>query len=145
MDTVGDQVDRLTRRRARIATIVGYLFIVTQGTRSVGIQSAHYTPLVQWFLSIAWLLLFLVFVLFGSGMLRGKTVRAQLNDEGTKSNRQAALVYAFWTMMAGTAFYYAYSFYQPMQVREVIPMLVTLGAASASLSFGNLERRALKS
>jgi hypothetical protein len=139
-----DVSDRIARRRAWLATIIGYLFIVTQGTRAVGIQSAHLSPLAQWFLSTAWVLLLLVFVLFGAGLLRGRAVRAQLNDEGTKSNRQAALVYAFWVTMAGMAFYYGYSFYRPVDVREVIPMLATLGAASASLTFGGLERRALK-
>ncbi len=148
-----DQVDRLTRRRARIATAMGVLFVSTQGFRIADDQmtgqmtgpGAYRTvDYVQFFASTFWLAMLLLFILFGGGLLRGKAVRALLNDEGTEENRRRALVAGFWATMAGAAICYAITFYEPVQTREAIHVIITIGVGATLLRFGALERRALR-
>lgn len=144
-----DQVDRLTRRRARIATAMGVLFVSTQGFRVANDQmtgAGFYRAVdyVQFFASTFWLAMLLLFILFGGGLLRGKAVRALLNDEGTEDNRRRALAAGFWATMAGAAICYAITFYEPVQTREAIHVIITIGVGATLLRFGALERRALK-
>jgi signal transduction histidine kinase len=149
MDAVGDQVDRMTRRRARIATAMGILFISTQGFRIANDQMTETimrrpVDYVQFFASTFWLLMLLVFILFGGGLWRSKSVRSMFNDEGTEENRRRSMVAGFWAMMAGSALCYAITFYEPVQAREAIHVIITIGVGATLLRFGALERRALR-
>jgi ABC-type amino acid transport system permease subunit len=149
MDAVGDQVDRLTRRRARIATAMGILFISMQGLRIADDQMTEEmlrrpVDYVQFFASTFWLFMLLVFILFGGGLWRSKSVRSMLNDEGTEENRRRSMVAGFWAMMAGAALCYAITFYEPVRAREAIHVIVTIGVGATLLRFGALERRALR-
>lgn len=144
-----DQVERLTRRRARIATAMGVLFVATQGFRiaddqMTGPAAYRAVDYVQFFATSFWLLMLLLFILFGGGLWRGKAVRALLNDEGTEDNRRRALVAGFWATMAGAALCYGLTFYEPVQTREAIHVILTIGVGATLLRFGALERRALK-
>ncbi len=71
-------------------------------------------------------------------------MRALLNDEGTEENRRRALVAGFWATMAGAAICYAITFYEPVQTREAIHVIITIGVGATLLRFGALERRALR-
>lgn len=148
MTDVGDQVDRITRRRAGIATVMGVLFISTQGFRVANDQmteTAHRpVEYVQFFASTFWLLMLLAFILFGGGLWRSKSVRAMLNDEGTEENRRRAMASGFWAMMTGAAVCYALTFYEPVQTREAVHVIITIGVGATLLRFGALERRALR-
>lgn len=149
MADIGDQVDRITRRRARIATVMGVLFISTQGFRVANDQMTESTLVrpvdyVQFFASTFWLLMLLAFILFGAGLWRSKSVRAMLNDEGTEDNRRRAMASGFWAMMTGAAVCYALTFYEPVQTREAVHVIITIGVGATLLRFGGLERRALK-
>ena len=149
MDDLGDRVDRLTRRRARIATAMGIWFIAMQGVRIVddpmtGEMLRRPVDYVQFVASTVWLLMLLVFILFGGGLWRSKSVRAMLNDENTEENRRRAVASGFWAMMAGAALCYAITFYEPVKAREAIHVIITIGVGATLLRFGALERRALK-
>ncbi|HEY1124648.1 MAG TPA: hypothetical protein VGE65_03370 [Sphingobium sp.] len=148
MTDVGDQVDRITRRRARIATVMGVLFISTQGFRVANDQMTETArrpvEYVQFFASTFWLLMLLVFILFGGGLWRSKSIRAMLHDEGTEENRRRAMASGFWAMMTGAAVCYALTFYEPVQTREAVHVIITIGVGVTLLRFGVLERRALK-
>ena len=148
MTDLGDQVDRITRRRARIATVMGVLFIATQGFRIANDQMTEtvHRPVeyVQFFASTFWLFMLLVFILFGGGLWRSKSIRAMLNDEGTEENRRRSMASGFWAMMVGAAICYALTFYEPVQTREAVHVIITIGVGATLLRFGALERRALK-
>lgn len=149
MTDVGDQVDRITRRRARIATAMGALFISTQGFRVANDQmtdTSVHRPVdyLQYFASTFWLMMLFVFILFGAGLWRSKPVRAMLNDEGTEENRRRAMASGFWSMMLGAAVCYALTFYEPVRTREAVHVIITIGVGATLLRFGALERRALK-
>jgi len=149
MAEIGEQVDRITRRRARIATAMGVLFISTQGFRVANDQMTEPTVVrtvdyVQFFASTFWLLMLLAFILFGGGLWRSKSVRAMLNDEGTEENRRRAMASGFWAMMTGAAVCYALTFYEPVQTREAVHVIITIGVGATLLRFGALERRALR-
>lgn len=148
MTDVGDQVDRVTRRRARIATVMGVLFISTQGFRVANDQMTETAQrpveYLQFFASTFWLLMLLVFILFGGGLWRSKSIRAMLNDEGTEENRRRAMGSGFWAMMTGAAVCYALTFYEPVQTREAVHVIITIGVGATLLRFGALERRALR-
>ena len=149
MDALGDQVDRLTRRRARIATAMGVLFVSTQGFRLVDEKVAQSTAIrpvdyVQFFASTFWLAMLLVFILFGGGLWRSRSVRAMLNDEGTEENRRRAIVSGFWAMMLGAAACYAVTFAGAVSTREAIHVVITIGVGATLLRFGALERQALR-
>jgi signal transduction histidine kinase len=149
MTDVGDQVDRITRRRARIATVMGVLFISTQGFRIASdqaIQSATVRPVdyVQFFASTFWLAMLLVFILFGGGLWRSKSVRAMLNDENTEEHRRRAMASGFWAMIVGAATCYVVTFFGSVSTREAVHVIITIGEGATLLRFGALERRALK-
>ncbi len=140
-----DEVERLTRRRARIATAMGILFITTQGAR---IAESHLTRPVDYVQFTAWLLwtvMLLAFLFFGGAFWRSAAMRKMLNDEGTEANRREALVFGFWMLLIGAALCYAMSFFDPgFTVREAIHIIITFGVGITLLRFGALERRALK-
>lgn len=149
MDALGDRVDRLTRRRARIATVMGALFVSTQGFRIVDRADAQATALravdyMQFFATTFWLAMLLVFILFGGGLWRSKSVRVMLNDEGTEENRRRAIESGFWAMIVGAAVCYAVTFAGPVSTREAVHVITTIGVGATLMRFGALERRALR-
>jgi hypothetical protein len=83
-----------------------------------------------------------LFVLFGSGLWRGRRVRAMLNDESTAANRQAALIGGFWAVLLGAAGLYLRTYFEPVSAREVLHTLVTFGVGLTIVQFGTLEWKA---
>jgi signal transduction histidine kinase len=149
MDELGDRVDQLTRRRARIATAMGIWFIFMQGVRIVDDQTTEEmlrrpVDYVQLFASTLWLFMLLVFILFGGGLWRSKSVRAMLNDENTEEHRRRAIASGFWAMILGAAACYVGTFFGPVSTREAVHVIITIGVGATLLRFGGLERRALK-
>lgn len=136
--------DRLTRRRARVALVLGSLMIVT-GTASFGDPDAGAAPsglgLAVWALQAAALL---VLIGTGGGLGRSRRVRSLLNDESTFEHRRAALATAFWAVMLGAFFLYALSLIKPFSEQQAIRMLLTLGTSTALLVFGAAEQRSLR-
>lgn len=142
--TDADLAERLTRRRARIATVFGVLMIVS-GTSSFGNPDAGSPPgglgLVVWITQAAALLVLLA---SGGGLWRGRAVRGLLNDETTVEHRRSALATAFWAVMLGAFFLYTLSLFKPFSEQQAIRMLITVGVSAALLTFAGLERRSLK-
>jgi hypothetical protein len=142
-DTTIDQVERLTRRRARVATVMGIMFIAIQLSRTPGeghLRSVEVVALGGWAL---WALILILFILFGGGLLRGPAVRALLNDENTNANRRTSLVAGFWAMLIAAAAIYLVTFFGDVAIREALHIIITTGVAVAMIWFGWLERRAL--
>ena len=79
----------------------------------------------------------------GGGWLRSSAVRALMNDETTRAHRTRALALAFWNTMATGLVLYLLSLVKAFDPRDAIHVMMTVGIATALLSFGTLERRAL--
>src|SRR4051794_38162838 len=91
--------ERLSRRRARIATASGTLFMLSLAgsfhenapTRPGAVELAAWT---------IWALLLLAFLAWGSGLIRRRSVRRLVEDEVTRAHRRDALVTGFWGAIA---------------------------------------------
>jgi len=138
-----ERADRLTRRRARIAMVLGIVFIATQGFHIADDQMTRTVDIVRVIAWGVWVIVFFLFLLYGGGWLRGKSIRALMNDEVTEANRRGALVAGFWATMLTAFLCYALSFYEPMLVRETLHVVITVGVGAAILRFAALERRAI--
>ena len=142
--TDSELAERLTRRRANVATVFGVLMIVS-GSSSFGHPDAGRPPeglgLAIWVVQAAALLVLLA---SGGGLLRGRGVRDLLNDESTREHRRSALATAFWATMLGAFALYALTLYTPVGAQQAIRMLITVGVSAALLAFGGLERRSLR-
>lgn len=144
MNDTMNTVERLTRRRARVAVAMGILFIATQAshfTFAEPLRTVDYVSLAGWAI---WSAVLVVFILFGGGLRSTTAVRGLLNDESTEANRRAALVTGFWAMLGASALLFLFTFGEPIAGRDVLHLLVTVGVGAALLRFGALERRALK-
>ncbi len=136
--------EKLTLRRARVATLMGILFITGMAT-SFNVDPLAGRPqavhLAAW---IVWAAALLFLITAGGGLMRGKSVRALMNDDSTRDHRRSALEVGFWAMIACCFFTYGISLIEPMTGRQVIRLILTVGVGAAAISFGTLERRALK-
>lgn len=136
--------EKLSSRRARVATVLGILFIVSMAT-SFDVDPLAGRPqavhLAAW---IVWAAALLFLITFGGGLVRGKAVRALMNDDSTRDNRRSALEVGFWAMVACAFATYIISQFEPFTGREAIRLILTVGVGAATISFGTLERRALK-
>jgi len=94
-----------------------------------------------WFVLSAVLLLALV---NGGAWIYPKRVRELANDESTRAHRDKALKLGFINAMVTCLFLYLVSMVSRVEAREAIHVITTVGLASALLSFGIMERQALK-
>lgn len=138
-------VDRLTLRRARIATPMAIVFAISQAGSFPADNATLNRPqifhLVAWGV---WATALFVFLIGGFGMFRGPDVRALLNDETTLENRRRALALGFWGAILAAIGLYALTFVEPMSARDVTRIVITIAIVTALLRFGMLERRALQ-
>lgn len=136
--------EKLTLRRARAATVMGILFIAGMAT-SFNVDPLAGRPqavhLAAW---IVWAAALLFLITAGGGLLRGQSVRALMNDDTTRDHRRSALETGFWAMVLCCFFTYGASLYETFTGREAIRLILTVGVGAAAISFGTLERRALK-
>ncbi|MDB5676953.1 MAG: hypothetical protein JWM65_3935 [Sphingomonas bacterium] len=144
MSEQSDLAERLTRRRARIATTMAIIFVVSQGASfhdDVPLNRPQTVHLAAW---AVWAFALLMFLAWGGSLFRGRQVRGLLNDESTIEHRRRAMATGFWAAI-GTAFLvYGLTFIEPISGREATRLIVTFGVAFALLRFGALERRALR-
>jgi hypothetical protein len=140
-----ETADRLSRRRARMLPLLAIIFLSQQAAYFSDPHTA--TRLVDHVKIGAWLVLSVVLLLAlatGGFWFKPKRVRALMDDEVTHANRAEAFRIAFMVTMIGGIGLYFLDQFVPMQGREAIHILVTLGIATALVAFGALERRALK-
>jgi hypothetical protein len=142
MPTDAEIADRLTRKRARILPLLAVLFISQQASYFSGpyASSPQHLKIGAWFVLTGVLLLLLA---KGGGWFRSPAVRDLMNDETTKAHRQKALALAFGTTMATGLLLYGLTAFEAFDPRDAIHVMMTVGIATALLSFGRMERRAL--
>lgn len=142
-----ERADRLSRRRARMLPILAVIFISQQASYYVG-RMEDGTRTVDHVRIAAWLALSIVLLLAlttGGFWFRPKRIRALLDDEVTRVNRTQALRIGFIATMLGAVALYFLTFFERVDGREAIHILMTIGIAAALLRFGFLERRAHRS
>ncbi len=140
-----EAADRLSRRRTRMLPAVAAIFIAQQAAYFAEPDAA--VRLVDQVKIGAWLALSVVLLLTlatGGSWLRSKRVRALMDDDSSRANRAGALGLAFIVTMATGIGLYALSLYEPMNGREVIHLLVSIGIVTALLRFVYLEKRDLR-
>jgi protein-S-isoprenylcysteine O-methyltransferase Ste14 len=136
--------EKLTRRRARMCIILGLFFIATMAS-SLGVDVPTSRPetvkIAAW---IVWAAMLLFILATGGGLLRGKTVRALMNDDSTIDNRRRAMVAGFWATVASAFTLYAISLFEPVSGREAIRLLLSAAVGASIIGFGKLELRSLR-
>lgn len=138
-----DTADRLGRQRTQMLPLLAALFGAQQTV--FFIPADYATRLVDMVAVGGWILLTAVLVMMlwtGGSWFYNKSVRALLNDEVSRAHRNEALSLGFVMSMAIAAAIYASVGIEPMQVREAIHIVVTIGVVVAAVRFTTLERRA---
>lgn len=135
--------ERLARRRAVVARMAGALLLFSQaGSYHVNAQGRpSLFNLTAW---VSWSLIMLAFLFWGSRFGRHRGVRELLNDETTHEHWREAMTHGFWGAIVGALIPYVASFFMPVSAQESVRTVVTLAVAVALLSFGSLEKRALR-
>jgi hypothetical protein len=137
--------ERLSRKRARMLPVLAVLFLAQQATYFTG--TGHGDRTVDHVHIAAWLVMSVVLLLAlatGGGWIYSKEVRALANDESTRVHRGDAFGLAFLASMAAGVALYIVSLYEPLDGRDAIHAVMTIGIATALVRFGYLERRALR-
>ncbi|MFZ4689988.1 MAG: hypothetical protein ACOYLS_12170 [Polymorphobacter sp.] len=136
--------DHLTRRRARVSTVMAVLFMGSMAT-SFGIETAPNRPqtlhLAAW---IVWAAVLVMLLAVGGGLGRSRSVRGLLNDETTRVNRREAMAAGFWAAIFSGFGLYALNLFVPLTAAESIRLALTATVATALLWFGKLERESLR-
>ena len=146
-DTNAVKAERLSRRRARALPIVAVVFLSQQAAYFSGASAGRGERTVDHVQTGAWLILSVVLLLVlvnGGGWIYSRAVRDLANDESTRAHRDAAFRIGFIASMAGCIGLYVVSLLEPLDGRDAIHFVMTIGLAAALLRFGFLERRALK-
>ncbi|MEY4269145.1 MAG: hypothetical protein RLZZ58_361 [Pseudomonadota bacterium] len=144
IDQDHELAERLTKRRARVSTVLAVFFLGSMAT-SLGTDVPASRPetlkLAAW---IVWAAALLFLLAVGGGLFRSKAVRALMNDDTTVANRRDAMVAGFWAMIMTAFALYALTFFEDVSARETLRLMLSAGVATAVLRFGILERRSLR-
>jgi hypothetical protein len=141
-----EKAERLGRRRARLFTFQAIIFISWQG---LFLSSASGEPMrgvdaikiSAWFV---WVLVLLLMLATGGNLLRGRKLRALLNDEFTQQNRRAGYVTGFWAAVCACVGLYVVDMFEAVTGREAVHIVLSAAIAAALLTFAARERRSLR-
>jgi hypothetical protein len=141
-----EKAERLSRRRARIFAAQAVIFISWQGlffSRPVEapMRAVDSVRISAWFV---WVLVLLMLLATGGSLLRGRKVRALLNDELTRRNRTQAYVAGFWAAAISAIGLYLIDLFDAVTAREAIHYILSAAVASALVTFAARERRGLR-
>jgi ABC-type Fe3+ transport system permease subunit len=140
--TISEQADRLSRRRARMLPVLAVFYL---GQQLTYFSSPPGDRLVDHFKIGAWAVMSVVLLtalVTGGFWLRKPEVRAMLNDELSRSHRADALGTGFVLAMLAGIILYLVGTAVRMTDRDVIHVIVSAGIGAALIRFGMLERRA---
>jgi hypothetical protein len=141
-----ERAERLGRRRARIFAVQSILFISWQGlffsrAAEASMRTVDTLKISAWFV---WALALLFVLATGGNLLRGRKVRALLNDEFTRRNRTQAYVAGFWAAAISAIGLYLVDLFDVVTAREAIHAILSAAIAAALITFAVRERRALR-
>ena len=143
--SLSDEAERLSKRRARALPALGVIFLAQQASflsmpEHAGRPVDHLKISAWLFLTVA----LLAGLATGGAWFHPRPVRRLLNDESTRAHRQTAYVYGFWAAMGTALGLYVVDMFEPVSGRDAVHIIVTVAVATALLTFGLLERRALR-
>ena len=139
-----ERAERLGRRRVRLFAVQAIIFISWQGlffTRPAEetMRAVDAVKFSAWFV---WVLALLLMLATGGNLLRGRKIRALLNDEFTRRNRAQAYVAGFWAAAISAIGLYLIDLFDSVSAREAIHAILSASIASALITFAARERRA---
>ena len=145
-DDADQKVQKATRRRRRIITVLAVGFLTWQSGLIVSllhVEQGHvrlidFVRIVGFAIWVA-ALLWLVFA--GWARSSDPDVRAAMNDELTQSHRAEAFRFGFLLTLLAASGAYALALIQPVTATQVLPIVIAVGVASASFRFLVLDRR----
>jgi MFS family permease len=147
MDTTpespADAADRLSRRRARVFSVLALLVLLQQlefFRHGVGERVVDHVRFGAWVLMAAAVLFALT---TGGFFLRGRGLRHLMNDEVTRANRGSALGLAFTAAMIVGIALYPFAGVLGLSAHDCLRLVVTTGLIVGLMRFAGLERRAL--
>ncbi len=145
-ESIGQEADRLSRRRARILPFLALIYLSQQisyfaDEHGGGARTVDHVKLSAWVV----LTLVLLAALTTKGFwFRKRELRDMIDDESTRAHRGDAMQWGFVFSILAAIVLYFLTMFEPIGVREAIHVIVSLGIAAALIRFGMLERRALK-
>lgn len=140
---MSEKAEKLSARRARVWPFLAVIYLGQQYSYFSSLDAGRPVDTLR---IGAWAVMstaLLVALVSGGGLLRGKELRAMLNDETSRAHRSDAFGWGFVVaMLTGIVLYIVGS--SQIGEREAIHLIVSLGIATALVRFGFLERRALR-
>ena len=139
-----ETAERLSDRRVRMLPALAVLLVTQQSAYFIG-QSGRVDRWVDWVSLGAWALMSVVILLAivtGGFWLKSASVRAVLDDEGTKAARADAARLGFTLAMLTAIGLHVLSAFDEVGAREALQLVITVGLVAAIARFAFLERRA---
>lgn len=140
-----DRAERMQRRRTRIMTAQGLLFVIWQTSYLVGrpdpTEPLRRVEQVQLAAYVFWAAALLVLLSTGGGWFRDRAARELANDEVTRDHRRSAFVWGYWALLVSCLGLYVASLFAPIGLMDTVHGLLSLGVALPTLRFVYLERR----
>jgi hypothetical protein len=139
-------IERLQRRRTRLAFFQAAVFIMWQGSFfRLTPQDLQLTRAVEYFRVGAYLIFaiaMMVFLARSGGVGWSRRLREILDDEVTREHRRQAMTYGFWGAMTAATALWAAALVRPMGAFWALHWVLTAGLGLAVFRFAYLERRA---
>jgi hypothetical protein len=142
--TNDETAERLMKRRANLLFVLAIGFMVTQGSFIDGAATGAGPGGLKIAAWVAMAIVLLVAFATGGGWARPRAVRALMNDESTRLHRARATTIAFYNMMATGVVVYGLGLIKPVSGGQAVHLMMTVGIASALVSFAGWERAALR-
>jgi len=142
----GERIERLQKRRTRLAFVQAIFFLVWQSTY-FALQPEDFEPdravnRVKIAAYMVWVVMLLAFLATGGGFALSRRTRDILNDESTIAHRRQALTLGFWVAMATCLCLYGINLFFPLTSGQTLHTILSLSIGTGLLSFARLERRA---
>jgi len=141
--SVTEEAERLTRKRARVLPVLAILLISQQAVyfNRSGSHGAQELKIAAW---LVLALVLLAGLATGGAWFSRRDVRELINDETTREHRRRSYSTGFWAAMGVAVGLYVVDMFDPVSGRDSIHIIMTAAIGTALLTFGNLERRALR-
>jgi hypothetical protein len=134
--------DQFSRRRVTLIAVATLVFLGIQVIAGPFWGISRGTPYIAqlgWAINAFFLLLMLA---IGSGLLRNRRLRALVDDEVSRHNREMGIIAGYWVAMATAMGLYVATAFRTFTAREALYLVVTPSVGVALLTFSYLEWRA---
>lgn len=142
--SIAQRADYLSRKRARILPVLAIIYI-TQQASYITMRSGPAHRSVDQIKISAWLVLsalLLAAIATNGFWFQPREVRAMINDEVTRANREDAMRFGFVFAMLTCIAVYFITMFQAVDGRDAVHIIMSDGLGAALIRWGWLERRA---